>query len=75
MPIKNNNEDGQTCHMKRYVPSRYFQVHGHEDDVDSVTFADSSSQILISGADDGLCKVCMSLRKKPSCFCDLYQFR
>ena len=34
-----------------------YQVHGHEDDVDSVTFADASSHILISGADDGLCKV------------------
>ena len=55
---KNNNEDRQTCHVKRYIPSCYFQVHGHEDDVDAVTFADSSSQILISGADDGLCKVC-----------------
>ena len=34
-----------------------FQVQAHEDDVDAVTFADASSQILISGADDGLCKV------------------
>ena len=36
------------------IPS---QVQAHEDDVDAVTFADASSQILISGADDGLCKV------------------
>ena len=33
------------------------QIQAHEDDVDSVTFADASSQILISAADDGLCKV------------------
>ena len=36
------------------------QVHGHEDDVNTVAFADDSSHILFSGADDGLCKVCVS---------------
>lgn len=34
------------------------QVHGHEDDINAVAFADASSHILFSGGDDGLCKVC-----------------
>ena len=37
------------------------QVHGHEDDINAVAFADSSSHILFSGGDDGLCKVCQLL--------------
>lgn len=35
----------------------WFQVDAHEDDVNAVCFADSSSQILFSGGDDGLCRV------------------
>jgi len=35
------------------------QVEAHEDDVNAVAFADEGSQILFSGSDDGLCKVCM----------------
>jgi hypothetical protein len=35
----------------------FFQVEGHNDDVNTVAFADSTSQILYSGGDDGLCKV------------------
>lgn len=46
---------------------RTLRVHGHEDDVDAVTFADSSSQILISGADDGLCKVWDRRQLNESC--------
>lgn len=37
------------------------QVHGHEDDINAVAFADASSHILFSGGDDGLCKVCQPL--------------
>lgn len=33
------------------------QIEAHDDDVNAVCFADSSSQILYSGSDDGLCKV------------------
>lgn len=34
-----------------------FQIEAHEDDVNSVAFADETSNILFSAADDGLCKV------------------
>ncbi len=34
-----------------------FQIDAHEDDVNAVAFADSSSQLLFSGSDDALCKV------------------
>ena len=33
------------------------QIGGHDDDVNSVVFVGPSSQIVLSGADDGLCKV------------------
>ena len=33
------------------------QIEGHDDDVNTVAFADNTSQILYSGGDDGLCKV------------------
>lgn len=36
---------------------RTLKIRSHEDDVNSVAFADSASQILFSGGDDGLCKV------------------
>uniref|UniRef100_A0A3Q1FBL7 Ddb1 and cul4 associated factor 11 n=1 Tax=Acanthochromis polyacanthus TaxID=80966 RepID=A0A3Q1FBL7_9TELE len=34
-----------------------FYIDAHEDDVNAVAFADSSSQLLFSGSDDALCKV------------------
>ena len=34
-----------------------WQIRAHEDDVNTVTFADETSHILFSGSDDGLCKV------------------
>ncbi|RWS15823.1 DDB1- and CUL4-associated factor 11-like isoform X2 [Dinothrombium tinctorium] len=37
--------------------SRVLRIKSHDDDVNSVTFADQSSQILFSAGDDGLCKV------------------
>ena len=36
---------------------RTLRIPAHDDDVNAVTFADETSQILFSGADDGLCKV------------------
>ena len=33
------------------------QVDAHDDDVNAVSFADETSNILLSGSDDGLCKV------------------
>lgn len=33
------------------------QIDAHEDDVNTVAFADVSSQLLFSGSDDALCKV------------------
>ena len=33
------------------------QIDGHADDVNTVAYADETSQILFSGSDDGLCKV------------------
>ena len=35
----------------------FIQIDSHEDDINAVTFADDSSQILFSGGDDGLVKV------------------
>ncbi|PRD31786.1 UNVERIFIED_CONTAM: Dcaf11 [Trichonephila clavipes] len=32
-------------------------IYSHEDDVNTVAFADNTSQILFSGGDDGICKV------------------
>lgn len=37
--------------------NRTLKIKSHEDDVNSVAFADESSKILFSGGDDGLCKV------------------
>ncbi|XP_015191520.1 PREDICTED: DDB1- and CUL4-associated factor 11 isoform X1 [Polistes dominula] len=39
------------CHQ------RAFRIEGHDDDVNTVAFADNTSQILYSAGDDGLCKV------------------
>uniref|UniRef100_A0A674MIZ7 Ddb1 and cul4 associated factor 11 n=1 Tax=Takifugu rubripes TaxID=31033 RepID=A0A674MIZ7_TAKRU len=36
---------------------RTLKIDAHEDDVNAVAFADSSSQLLFSGSDDALCKV------------------
>uniref|UniRef100_A0A6M2DRD1 Putative wd40 domain protein n=1 Tax=Xenopsylla cheopis TaxID=163159 RepID=A0A6M2DRD1_XENCH len=37
--------------------TRSLKFHGHEGDINTVTFADETSQILFSGGDDGFCKV------------------
>ncbi|XP_014259071.1 DDB1- and CUL4-associated factor 11 [Cimex lectularius] len=36
---------------------RLLRVHGHDDDLNAVAFADNSSQIFYTGGDDGMCKV------------------
>ncbi|XP_071487528.1 DDB1- and CUL4-associated factor 11-like [Diadema antillarum] len=49
--------DGCIYIYDREKNDRVMRIESHEDDVSAVCFADSSSQILFSGADDGLCKV------------------
>jgi len=44
-----------TCFRVTYYV--LLQIEGHDDDVNTVAFADNTSQILYSGGDDGLCKV------------------
>ena len=34
-----------------------FKIQSHDDDVNTVAFADATSQILFSGGDDGICRV------------------
>ena len=34
-------------------------MDAHDDDVNAVAFADETSNILYSGSDDGMCKVCV----------------
>uniref|UniRef100_A0A8D0HR11 DDB1 and CUL4 associated factor 11 n=1 Tax=Sphenodon punctatus TaxID=8508 RepID=A0A8D0HR11_SPHPU len=36
---------------------RTLRIESHEDDVNAVAFADSSSHVLLSGGDDAICKV------------------
>lgn len=50
--------------LQKLTPALFFfswylslQIDAHEDDVNAVAFADSSSQLLFSGSDDALCKV------------------
>ena len=35
----------------------FAQIDGHTNDCNAVAFADNSSQLLVSGGDDALCKV------------------
>uniref|UniRef100_A0A672T4F0 DDB1- and CUL4-associated factor 11 n=1 Tax=Sinocyclocheilus grahami TaxID=75366 RepID=A0A672T4F0_SINGR len=48
---------GGMTHVNLVVYLVIFQIDAHEDDVNAVAFADSSSQLLFSGSDDALCKV------------------
>lgn len=41
----------------RECDQRILRITAHDDDVNTVQFAEKSSNILISGSDDGLCKV------------------
>lgn len=49
--------DGNIYVYDRECNQRILRVHAHNDDANSVTFADNTSQILYSGGDDGLVKV------------------
>ncbi|XP_022091921.1 DDB1- and CUL4-associated factor 11-like [Acanthaster planci] len=49
--------DGFLYIFDREINKRTMRIDAHEDDINSVRFADESSQILFSGGDDGLCKV------------------
>ncbi|XP_070302886.1 DDB1- and CUL4-associated factor 11-like [Salvelinus sp. IW2-2015] len=49
--------DGCLYVFDREQNRRTLKIDAHEDDVNAVAFADSSSQLLFSGSDDVLCKV------------------
>ncbi|ODN00691.1 DDB1- and CUL4-associated factor 11 [Orchesella cincta] len=49
--------DGFLYVYNRESNQRVLKIEAHEDDVNSVAFADETSNILFSAADDGLCKV------------------
>ncbi|XP_071446703.1 DDB1- and CUL4-associated factor 11 isoform X1 [Hetaerina americana] len=49
--------DGHLYVYDRGSQQRCLRIKGHSDDVNTVAFADDTSQILFSGGDDGLCKV------------------
>ncbi|XP_070537289.1 DDB1- and CUL4-associated factor 11-like [Ptychodera flava] len=49
--------DGCLYIYDRERNERTLRIDSHEDDINAVSFADSGSQILYSGGDDGLCKV------------------
>jgi WD repeat-containing protein 23 len=49
--------DGFLYVFNRECNQRVLKIEAHEDDVNTVAFADETSNILFSAADDGLCKV------------------
>ncbi|CAK9798391.1 DDB1- and CUL4-associated factor 11 [Anthophora quadrimaculata] len=49
--------DGYLYIYNRECHQRAFRIEGHDNDVNTVAFADNTSQILYSAGDDGLCKV------------------
>ncbi|XP_026093504.1 DDB1- and CUL4-associated factor 11-like [Carassius auratus] len=49
--------DGCLYVFDREQNKRTLKIDAHDDDVNAVAFADSSSQLLFSGSDDALCKV------------------
>ncbi|XP_015585842.1 DDB1- and CUL4-associated factor 11 isoform X2 [Cephus cinctus] len=49
--------DGFLYVYDRECHQRALRIEGHDDDVNTVAFADNTSQILYSAGDDGLCKV------------------
>ena len=38
-------------------PNALYQIDAHQDDANAVAFVDDSSHIIVSGGDDGICKV------------------
>uniref|UniRef100_A0A1I7YMQ4 WD_REPEATS_REGION domain-containing protein n=1 Tax=Steinernema glaseri TaxID=37863 RepID=A0A1I7YMQ4_9BILA len=49
--------EGNLIIYNRELNKTVFRVKGHEDDTNAVSFADSSSHLILSAGDDGLCKV------------------
>ncbi|XP_033113165.1 DDB1- and CUL4-associated factor 11-like [Anneissia japonica] len=49
--------DGCIYVYDREKSERILKIDAHEDDLSAVIFADDSSHIIYSGADDGMCKV------------------
>ncbi|KAK7877237.1 hypothetical protein WMY93_032056 [Mugilogobius chulae] len=49
--------DPEPSAFVRSLTAPSLTIDAHEDDVNAVAFADSSSQLLFSGSDDALCKV------------------
>ncbi|KAJ8272906.1 hypothetical protein GJAV_G00094840 [Gymnothorax javanicus] len=49
--------DGCLYVFDREQNRRTLKIYAHDDDVNTVTFADRSSQLLFSGGDDAVCKV------------------
>ncbi|XP_076170804.1 DDB1- and CUL4-associated factor 11 [Ptiloglossa arizonensis] len=55
--ILSGANDGHMYVYDRECQQRAFRIESHDNDVNTVAFADNSSQILYSAGDDGLCKV------------------
>ncbi|BFZ13401.1 hypothetical protein BsWGS_16440 [Bradybaena similaris] len=55
--ILGSANDGCLYVYDRESNKRTLKIYAHDDDVNTVRYADDSSQILYSGGDDGLCKV------------------
>jgi len=49
--------DGYLYIYNRMICDRTMKVDAHQDDANAVAIADTSSQIIYSGGDDGICKV------------------
>merc|ERR1712071_533726 len=54
-------DDGCLYIYDRESNQRTLKIAAHEEDVNTVAYADETSQILFSGSDDGICKVSTSL--------------
>lgn len=55
--ILSGANDGHLYIYDREYHQRAFRIEAHDNDINTVVFADDVSQILYSGGDDGLCKV------------------
>ncbi|XP_012140236.2 DDB1- and CUL4-associated factor 11 [Megachile rotundata] len=55
--ILSGANDGYLYIYDRECHQRAFRIEAHDNDVNTVVFADDTSQILYSAGDDGLCKV------------------
>ena len=55
--ILGGSNDGCLYIYNRHRDQRTVRIPAHDNDVNSVCFLDGTTQVLASGADDGLCKV------------------